>query len=79
MTAEEALAPGAPLIHEEPHEFGHAPGHVNLDGRKFGTNQLTDDVVAWGDIDASDRVGTRKWHLLLARDQEHACDDEQGQ
>jgi CO/xanthine dehydrogenase Mo-binding subunit len=53
MTAEEALRPGAPLIHEEPHEFGHAPGHVNLDGRRFGTNQLTDDVVAWGDIDAA--------------------------
>lgn len=58
MTAEEALAPGAPLIHEEPHEFGHAPGHVNLDGRKFGTNQLTDDVVAWGDIDAAFRRAT---------------------
>ncbi|MEZ0240560.1 MAG: molybdopterin cofactor-binding domain-containing protein, partial [Chloroflexota bacterium] len=53
MTAEAALAPGAPLIHEEPHEFGHAPGHVNLAGRKFGTNQLTDDVVQWGDIDAA--------------------------
>jgi CO/xanthine dehydrogenase Mo-binding subunit/CO/xanthine dehydrogenase FAD-binding subunit len=53
MTAEEALREGAPLIHEEPHEFGHAPGHVNLDGRAFGTNRLTDDVVAWGDIDAA--------------------------
>ncbi len=53
MTPEAALRPGAPLIHEEPHEFGHAPGHVNLAGRKFGTNQLTDDVVAWGDIDAA--------------------------
>ena len=53
MTPEEALRPDAPLIHEEPHDFGHAPGHVNLAGRKFGTNQLTDDVVAWGDIDAA--------------------------
>jgi CO/xanthine dehydrogenase Mo-binding subunit/CO/xanthine dehydrogenase FAD-binding subunit len=53
MTPEAALRPGAPLIHEEPHDFGHAPGHVNLAGRKFGTNQLTDDVVAWGDIDAA--------------------------
>jgi len=53
MTAETALAPGAPLIHEEPYERGHAPGHVNLEGRKAGTNQLTDDVVAWGDIDAA--------------------------
>jgi CO/xanthine dehydrogenase Mo-binding subunit/CO/xanthine dehydrogenase FAD-binding subunit len=53
MTPEAALAPGAPLIHEEPYERGHAPGHVNLDGRKAGTNQLTDDVVAWGDIDAA--------------------------
>ncbi|MDO8485544.1 MAG: FAD binding domain-containing protein, partial [Candidatus Limnocylindrales bacterium] len=53
MTAEAALAPGAPLIHEEPYERGHAPGHVNLDGRVPGTNQLTDDVVAWGDIDAA--------------------------
>ena len=53
MTAEEALREGAPLLHEEPHEFGHSPGHVNLDGRAFGTNRLTDDVVAWGDIDAA--------------------------
>ena len=53
MTPEEALRPGAPLIHEEPHEFGHAPGHVNLEGRRFGTNQLTHDVVAWGNIDAA--------------------------
>lgn len=53
MTPEEALRPDAPLIHEEPYERGHAPGHVNLDGRKEGTNQLTDDVVAWGDIDAA--------------------------
>ena len=53
MTAEAALAPDAPLIHEEPYERGHAPGHVNLEGRKPGTNQLTDDVVAWGDIDAA--------------------------
>ena len=53
MTAESALRPDAPLIHEEPYEAGHAPGHVNLAGRKPGTNRLTDDVVAWGDIDAA--------------------------
>ncbi|MGZ9275663.1 MAG: molybdopterin cofactor-binding domain-containing protein [Candidatus Limnocylindrales bacterium] len=53
MTAESALRPDAPLIHEEPYEEGHAPGHVNLAGRKPGTNRLTDDVVAWGDIDAA--------------------------
>ena len=53
MTPEAALAPGAPLIHEEPYEVGHAPGHVNLAGRKPGTNQLTHDVVAWGDIEAA--------------------------
>ena len=53
MTPEAALRPDAPLIHEEPYELGHAPGHVNLDGRKAGTNRLTHDVVAWGDIDAA--------------------------
>jgi CO/xanthine dehydrogenase Mo-binding subunit/CO/xanthine dehydrogenase FAD-binding subunit len=53
MSPEEALRPDAPLIHEEPYEVGHAPGHVNLAGRKPGTNRLTDDVVAWGDIEAA--------------------------
>jgi CO/xanthine dehydrogenase Mo-binding subunit/CO/xanthine dehydrogenase FAD-binding subunit len=53
MTPEQALRPDAPLIHEEPYEEGHAPGHVNLAGRKPGTNRLTHDVVAWGDIDAA--------------------------
>jgi CO/xanthine dehydrogenase Mo-binding subunit/CO/xanthine dehydrogenase FAD-binding subunit len=53
MTPEAALRLGAPLIHEEPYEMGHAPGHVNLEGRKPGTNRLTNDVVQWGDIDAA--------------------------
>jgi CO/xanthine dehydrogenase Mo-binding subunit/CO/xanthine dehydrogenase FAD-binding subunit len=53
ITPEEALRPEAPLIHEEPYEEGHAPGHVNLEGRMPGTNRLTNDVVAWGDIDAA--------------------------
>ena len=53
MTPEEALRPDAPLIHEEPYEEGHAPGHVNLAGRMPGTNRLTDDNVGWGDIEAA--------------------------
>jgi CO/xanthine dehydrogenase Mo-binding subunit/CO/xanthine dehydrogenase FAD-binding subunit len=53
MTPEAALRLGAPIIHEEPYEMGHAPGHVNLEGRKPGTNRLTNDVVQWGDIDAA--------------------------
>ena len=53
MTPEAALREGAPLIHEEPHEIGHAPGHINLEGRAPGTNRLTNDIVQWGDIDAA--------------------------
>ena len=51
MTPEQALREGAPLIHEEPHEIGHAPGHINLEGRAPGTNRLTNDIVQWGNID----------------------------
>ena len=52
MTAEEALAEGAPLVHEVRYEAGAAPGHVSSIDRS-GSNLLTEDHVGWGDIEAA--------------------------
>ena len=51
MTAEDALAPGARLVHEERYEVGRSPGHVNLAAAERRSNVLSDDVVRWGAID----------------------------
>jgi CO/xanthine dehydrogenase Mo-binding subunit/CO/xanthine dehydrogenase FAD-binding subunit len=51
MTAEEALGPEAPLIHEAGYEVGRSPGHVNLATVERRSNLLSDDVVRWGAID----------------------------
>jgi CO/xanthine dehydrogenase Mo-binding subunit len=53
LTAEEAFADGAPLVHEERYETGASPGHVNLDALTEPSNLLSHDVVRWGDADAA--------------------------
>jgi CO/xanthine dehydrogenase Mo-binding subunit len=51
LTAEEALASGAPFVHEERYEVGASPGHVNLDAVREPSNLLSHDTVRWGEID----------------------------
>ena len=53
MTAEAALAPGAPLVHDQRYSVGKSPGHVNLGSLEEPSNLLAHDRVAWGDIDAA--------------------------
>lgn len=52
MTAEEALAPGAPLLHEQSYEVGVSPGHVEVDTSKR-SNICQENHVRWGDIEAA--------------------------
>jgi CO/xanthine dehydrogenase Mo-binding subunit len=53
MTAAEALAPDAPLVHEHSYEAGVTPGHVELTGGKARTNVCQENHVRWGDVDAA--------------------------
>jgi len=53
MTAETALADGAPLIHEEQYETGASPGHVNLEAIAERSNLLSHDLLKWGDVDSA--------------------------
>ncbi|HYY87941.1 MAG TPA: xanthine dehydrogenase family protein molybdopterin-binding subunit, partial [Chloroflexota bacterium] len=51
LTAEEALAPEAPLVHEQRYDAGVSPGHVEIDSGRPVTNVCHESRVRWGDID----------------------------
>lgn len=53
ITAEEALAPGAPLVHEQVYEAGVSPGHVEVDTSRRRSNICQENHVRWGDIEAA--------------------------
>jgi CO/xanthine dehydrogenase Mo-binding subunit len=53
MTPEEALAEGAPLVHESRYGQGVSPGHVELSGGEQVTNVCQENHVQWGDVDAA--------------------------
>jgi CO/xanthine dehydrogenase Mo-binding subunit len=53
MTAAEALAHDAPLIHEESYEEGVSAGHVAVDTSRRTTNICQENHVRWGDVDAA--------------------------
>lgn len=52
VTAEEALAEGAPLVHDAVRP-GISPGHVGLKAGETITNVCQENHVNWGDVDAA--------------------------
>jgi CO/xanthine dehydrogenase Mo-binding subunit len=53
MTAEAALASGAPLVHEQRYDAGMSPGHVEIDGSARLSNICQESHVRWGNVDAA--------------------------
>ncbi len=53
ITAEDALADEAPLVHERSYEAGVSPGHVEVDTSKKRSNVCQENHVRWGDVDAA--------------------------
>lgn len=53
LTAEEALADGAPLVHEQRYGQGVSPGHVQVDASRPLTNVCQENHVRWGDVEAA--------------------------
>lgn len=53
ITAEDALAAGAPLVHETRYGAGVSPGHVELSGGPTVTNVCQENHVQWGDVEAA--------------------------
>jgi CO/xanthine dehydrogenase Mo-binding subunit len=53
ITAEDALADGAPLVHETRYGQGVSPGHVELTAGETVTNVCQENHVQWGDVDAA--------------------------
>ena len=53
LTAEEALAPDAPLVHDQAYSAGVSPGHVEVDTSQRRTNVCQQSHVGWGDVGAA--------------------------
>src|SRR5947209_4118951 len=53
LTADEALANDAPLVHAEHYDAGVSPGHVEIDSARPVTNVCHESRVKWGDVDAA--------------------------
>jgi CO/xanthine dehydrogenase Mo-binding subunit len=53
LTAEEALAEGAPLVHEQSYVEGVSAGHVEVDASAKPANICQESHVKWGDVDAA--------------------------
>jgi CO/xanthine dehydrogenase Mo-binding subunit len=53
LTAEEALAKDAPLVHEETYGVGGSPGHVEVETARKPANICQESHTAWGDIEAA--------------------------
>ncbi|MBI2756078.1 MAG: xanthine dehydrogenase family protein molybdopterin-binding subunit [Chloroflexi bacterium] len=53
ITVEEALAEGAPLVHEQGYDQGVSPGHVDVDTSNKRSNVCQENHVRWGDVDAA--------------------------
>jgi len=53
LTVDEALAPGARLVHEESYDAGVSPGHVEVDLARKQTNICQENHVRWGDVEAA--------------------------
>ena len=53
LTVEEALAEGAPLVHERRYGAGVSPGHVEVDHAARPSNVCQENHVRWGDIEAA--------------------------
>ena len=52
-TCEEALAPGATLLHETSYDEGFSAGHVEVDTSKPPSNICQENHVRWGDVEAA--------------------------
>src|SRR5439155_15731006 len=53
ITAEEALAAGAPLVHAQSYSAGVSPGHVEVETDRKPTNVCQENHVRWGDLEAA--------------------------
>ncbi|MCC6176987.1 MAG: xanthine dehydrogenase family protein molybdopterin-binding subunit [Chloroflexi bacterium] len=53
MTPAEALADGAPLVHERRYGKGVSPGHLDLNAGANLTNVCQENHVRWGDVEAA--------------------------